>query len=131
LNAFNTSTGSDVTFSVLTYETDSDPLLAIDASASGTTDISAYQGSGSSLSDFSVSGLATNLTITLPVLGGSGIRCAFLNTTTNTVNYLAGNTTDSTKNVTCSTPHLTTFTTVADNVTVSSGSNNGFIIHAC
>jgi len=35
-------------------------LLAIDASASGTTDISAYQGSGSSLSDFTVSGLAVN-----------------------------------------------------------------------
>ena len=35
-------------------------MLAIDASASGTTDISAYQGSGSSLSDFSVSGLAVN-----------------------------------------------------------------------
>ena len=71
------------------------------------------------------------MTITLPILGGAGIRCAFLNTTTNTVNYLAGNTTDSTKNVTCSTPHLTTFTTVADNVTVTSGSSNGFILHAC
>lgn len=36
------------------------------------------------------------MTITLPVLGGSGIRCAFFNTTSNTMNYLAGVTSDNT-----------------------------------